>query len=70
MKIDFQQVEKVKTSDILEKETKSVEAKLYLAETDWYVLRFVETGETVPKAVSEKRADARNDIKEYQDAIK
>lgn len=36
-----------------------IEAKSYLAQTDWYVIRQNETGEPIPENVLEKRAAAR-----------
>ena len=35
----------------------------YLATTDWYATRFVETGILIPDAIKAKRAQARGDIK-------
>lgn len=37
-------------------------AKQYLSETDWYVIRFQETGKLIPEEVSLKREEARNTI--------
>jgi len=36
------------------------EALAYLASTDWYVVRFAETGAPIPGEVTEKRAAARD----------
>lgn len=38
------------------------EARAYLASTDWYIIRFMETGVDVPSGVHELRADAREKI--------
>lgn len=35
------------------------EALAYLASTDWYVVRFSETGEPIPEEIKQARADAR-----------
>ncbi len=35
------------------------EHERYLASTDWYVTRFIETGEVIPDDVSSLRAEAR-----------
>lgn len=35
------------------------EAKAYLTATDWYVVRFTETGKEIPTEVSTKRSEAR-----------
>lgn len=37
------------------------EALAYLAATDWYVLRQMETGEAVPSDVAQRRAAARSE---------
>lgn len=37
----------------------NAEARAYLASTDWYVVRFSETGEPIPEDVKQKRAEAR-----------
>jgi hypothetical protein len=38
------------------------EARAYLAETDWMVIRAAETGKPVPEAVTEARAAARKTL--------
>lgn len=48
----------VLTDEQLAAKAKS-EARAYLAETDWYVTRKMETGEAIPDEVSTKRAEAR-----------
>ncbi len=35
------------------------EAQAYLNSTDWYVVRFAETGVAIPQEVTDKRAEAR-----------
>lgn len=35
------------------------EAQAYLNATDWYVVRFAETGVAIPEEVTAKRAEAR-----------
>lgn len=40
------------------KQTKA-EAQAYLLSTDWYVVRFAETGTAIPQDVAEARAAAR-----------
>lgn len=37
----------------------SVDAMVYLADTDWYVVRKAETGKEIPQEVLDKRAAAR-----------
>jgi hypothetical protein len=39
------------------------EARAYLKETDWYVIRQADTGEPVPKEVHDKRQAAREAVK-------
>jgi len=49
------------------KQTEIKELKQYLAETDWYYSRQLETGEAVPNDVKQKRIESRNRIKELQE---
>lgn len=37
-------------------------ARLYLSQTDWYVIRNIEAGNAIPTDVSAKRAEARESI--------
>lgn len=41
------------------RESEIREAKEYLASTDWYIVRMLETGTPVPAEVTEKRALSR-----------
>ena len=47
--------EEVKNSRISELEN-------YLRETDWYAIRFADTGEEIPADIKKKRQDARDEI--------
>lgn len=38
------------------------ELKGYLDSTDWYVIRFAETGKVIPTEIKTKRQNARNEI--------
>ena len=40
------------------------QAKQYLANTDWYISRYTETGTEIPEEVLTKRAQARIDASE------
>lgn len=40
----------------------SKKAEWYLQKTDWYVIRFLETGVAVPDDVTAKRAEARTQV--------
>lgn len=40
----------------------NIEAKDYLAETDWYVIRYTETGVGIPEDIKAKRQIARDSI--------
>tara|TARA_R110000744_G_scaffold352500_1_gene458619 strand:+ start:346 stop:714 length:369 start_codon:yes stop_codon:yes gene_type:complete len=40
-------------------ETTNFQSKMYLAETDWYVIRKTETGTAIPTDILVARADAR-----------
>ena len=66
MNIDFT---KMKTAEQKEREAAHTEqerinreARSYLSETDWYVLRFQETGVEIPEDVLTKRAEAREKV--------
>ena len=37
----------------------NIDAEAHLAETDWYIVRFTETGVAVPNSVTASRAAAR-----------
>ena len=41
-----------------------------LAETDWYVVRFVETGKPIPEEVLAERQEKRDRINELQEQIR
>lgn len=40
--------------------SKKEEAKILLAETDWYITRFIETGKPIPEEILELRNSIRN----------
>ena len=46
-----------------EQEQANNEAKQYLAETDWYVVRFAETGVLIPDEIKDRRVLERTSIK-------
>lgn len=43
---------------------KNAEARAYLASTDWYVVRFAETGEAIPDDILAERQSARASVVE------
>lgn len=47
------------TRQAQEQEAKRAEARAYLNETDWLVVRQAETGTSIPEAVLQARARAR-----------
>lgn len=47
-----------------QQERANAAARRYLGDTDWYVIRQVETGVAVPQEILDKRAAARESIKE------
>lgn len=57
--IDLSKLEKVKTEQELEQESQLIKSIDYLKSTDWYVIRFLETGKEVPDDIKELRAQAR-----------
>lgn len=40
----------------------NAKARQYLADTDWYVVRFSETGEVIPDNIKLKRQEARDRV--------
>lgn len=38
------------------------ELETYLSETDWFAIRYADTGEVIPSEIKQKRQDARNEI--------
>lgn len=46
---------------------KEIQAKAYLASTDWYCARKVDTGEEIPTEIVTKRAEAREYIRSIKD---
>ncbi len=45
------------------------ELESYLTETDWYSIRYADTGETIPAEIKTKRQEARERISELRNAI-
>jgi hypothetical protein len=60
--MDWSQLQKIETPLDIEKEAKRASAIAYLKDTDWYIIRKIETGKEIPEEVSEKRNSCRNDI--------
>lgn len=60
--INWGNVDKVKTEEDYQHERDVKAAKEYLASTDWYVMRLVETSKPVPEDILEKREEARSFI--------
>lgn len=62
--VDLSQLEKVKTVADVEVENTRTAAIQYLKDTDWYIIRLFETQVAVPADISNKRAEARKQIKD------
>ena len=45
-----------------EQEAINIQARKYLADTDWYVVRYSETNEPIPEEILVKRQEARESI--------
>lgn len=60
--IDFSRVQKIRTEQDVENERVSNEAIKYLLETDWYVIRSLETKKAIPKEILDLREDARRKV--------
>jgi hypothetical protein len=65
-KIDWSQLitveDKDRQAEEAQRATGNTEARAYLAETDWYVIRLQETGQPVPDDVLKSRAEARASV--------
>jgi hypothetical protein len=59
--------------DVLKKRqedmNKAIEYRKYLAETDWYVMRKLETGQEIPPDVEAKRQEAHEFLSNYNGDI-
>lgn len=65
MKLKIKTVEELLAErDAQEREKARAEARAYLASTDWLVVRQAETGMPVPDEVAEKRAAARQKLRD------
>ena len=58
---DFRTEEEIINQEL---EYNIAEAKQYLLDTDWYIIRYTDTGKEVPVEVKTKREEARNTIGE------
>lgn len=61
--IDMSKLEKTKTPQDLDLENKIDNAISYLKSTDWYAIRFMETGKPIPDDIKTNRDEARSIIK-------
>lgn len=52
----------VEAIDKLVLKARSAEAQKYLDSTDWYIVRFMDSGVEVPQEVKDKRAEARLNV--------
>lgn len=57
--MDLSKLEKVPTPVDVEADHKAAAARKYLQSTDWYAVRFMETGKEVPEEVKTAREAAR-----------
>lgn len=60
MKINFQNSVKIPTPSEIAQLEASQKAVQYLKDTDWLVIRKLETGQAVPADVLQKRAESRS----------
>ncbi|WLH32685.1 hypothetical protein [Pseudomonas canadensis] len=60
--IDLSKLEKIKTPADIAQEVSAEEARRYLRDTDWYVLRQIETGQAIPDDIKSGRKAARDTI--------
>nr|BFD39992.1 hypothetical protein FFPRI1PSEUD_14910 [Pseudomonas sp. FFPRI_1] len=60
--MDLSKIKSIPTQESIKKEQETREALKYLSDTDWYVMRLVETGKAIPEDIAAKRAEARTTI--------
>lgn len=51
------------------KKQKISELERYLSQTDWYAIRFADTGEAIPTEIKQKRQDARDEISRLREQV-
>lgn len=66
----FQIVENEKESEEDVKKRRIVELESYLSSTDWYAVRYAETGVAIPDEIKVKRQSAREEISSLREEIK
>lgn len=54
----------------IEKSIELTDLKKFLKETDWYVLRFIETNKPIPDEIKTQRQKARDRISEIKNILK
>lgn len=64
MKLEIKTADDLKAeAEARDQEARNAEARAYLADTDWYVVRQAETGEVIPEDISLARAKAREAVR-------
>jgi hypothetical protein len=53
-------------SDYEKAQRRIAELEGYLSETDWYAIRYADTGEEIPADVKKKRQEARDEISQLR----
>ena len=48
---------------------KTIELQNYLRETDWYAIRFADTGEPIPEEIKKKRQEARDEVSKLKEDL-
>lgn len=56
-----------KIKSAVENRKRIIELEQYLVSTDWYVLRFIDSGASIPEEVKQKRQEARDEISRLRD---
>lgn len=60
--VDLSKLVKTKTESELKDEAEKLSAISYLKETDWYVIRKLESGTEIPEDVAKARQEARSKV--------
>lgn len=65
----FQIVENDQQSEEEIKNRKKIELESYLSDTDWYAVRYAETGVAVPEDIKNKRQSAREELSRLREEL-
>jgi hypothetical protein len=65
----FDEKRKLELKRIDDDEKAKNDLQQYLKDTDWYVIRFMETGEEIPSEIAKQRQKARDKLSEIESGL-